>query len=191
MTSDPISETSKNAYWIIVGPTCSGKSICGRFLQHRGFKWLEASTPMVARVPLDQPLNDRLSAVEAFFTKEGKDFTARWVIDTLRQSTDESSLHVGPVVITGCRFVEEVTLLRRELAANVIALYTPLGIRYDWAVERHRVDVASSMEDFLRHSFWEYSLGLARIFFEADHLIQNNESEMQLYEKLLDIVSTN
>lgn len=146
---------------------------------------------MVARVPLDQPLADRLTAVEAFFTQEGKDFTAGWVIDTLRQWKDESSLHAGPVVITGCRFIEEITLLKARLAAKVIALYTPLGIRYDWAVARQRIDVAYSMEEFLRHSFWEYSLGLARIFFEADHLVQNNGSEMELYKKLLSIVSEN
>lgn len=175
--------------WVICGPTCSGKSECGRYLSSKGADWHEASVAMRADVPLELPPWERFRRIEALFASKGRDYVARYLIEhaLARYCCQPCDRHL-PIVVTGFRTVEEVACLRQQFHMRVIAVHAPIEMRYRWSTERTRADGLGSMEDFVRATAWEYGLGLARLIYEADSIVINSSSLDALQQAISEVI---
>lgn len=162
----------------VVGPTCTGKSEAGRCLNSAGFRWIEPSKFLVEHVPLDLPLMDRLRTIDEFFRSNGPDYVAK------RMLTEALAGPSQPLVITGCRQLVERDILAGRFRSVVIALHSSTRIRYERTMLRARRDLAPDYATFVRASAWEYSLGLGRLVYEADTIIENDRTLPDLHAEL-------
>ncbi len=175
--------------WAICGPTCSGKSECGRYLGALGAEWHEASEVVRVEVPLDLLPWERFRRTELLFSERGKDYVARHLVEhVLSVGGEQPPGSSRRVVITGFRAVEEVAFLRRQFPVKVAAMHAPVEMRYRWSRERARADGLNSIEDFVRASAWEYAIGLARLIYEADVVVLNCGSVEALQKAISDVV---
>jgi dephospho-CoA kinase len=159
----------------IVGPTCSGKSEAGSHLSRKGFTWVEPSEFLKSKVPLDIPVLERLQMVERFFEDAGRDYVAKRLLSDIIDGDKQP-----PFVITGCRQTIEVECLQTRLATLVIAVHSEDAVRFERSSSRARPDLAMNYETFIRATAWEYSIGLAKMIFEADDIIVNKRIPIRL-----------
>ena len=167
----------------IVGPTCCGKTEAGSHLAQQGFTWIEPSQFLKDRVPLDVPILARLKMVDNFLESTGRDFVAKSLFSEVLRCKNRA-----PLVITGCRQMVEVDSFRERFQTVVVVLYSDDNTRFERCIRRGRTDTALNFETFLRATAWEYSLGLARLMFEADQILLNNGSIFDLRRKVERIV---
>lgn len=165
----------------VVGATCSGKSEIGRFLSTSGYMWIEPSKYVKEHIPIDIPLIDRLRAVDKFFQKEGADYVAKRLIAEVLDAP------FRPLVVTGCRQLVERDVLAEKFRTAVIALHSSTRTRFERATSRARKDVAPDFATFVQASAWEYSLGLGRLIWEADAILENEGSLEELQARLMRI----
>ena len=166
---------------LVVGATCSGKSEAGRFLSHRGFRWIEPSKYLVQHVPLGMPVLERLNAVDRFFRDHGADYVAKKMLAEILQDPS------FPVVVTGCRQPIERDILNGPFHTVVVGLHSSTRTRYERSKRRTRGDAAIDFPSFVRASAWEYALGLGRLIFESDEVIENEVSLTDLHFRLQEL----
>ena len=163
---------------LIVGSTCTGKSEAGHHLSRRGFRWIEPSRFLVEHVPLGLPLMDRLRAIDEFFRNQGPDYIAN------RMLAEALAVPSQSVVITGCRQPVERDILIGRFRTTVVALHSCTRTRYERTKLRARKDIAPDYATFIRASAWEYSLGLGRLVYEADSILENEGSLTEFHADL-------
>lgn len=163
-----------NRVMLVAGPSGSGKSVVARVLARAGFQVFELSRGIQQLLPTT-PLSfeGRLSHLSKIYAAS----SGRVLIDLLLREL-RAAFRTHPVAIVGVRQVPEIEVIRAELfPPSIIAVYAPAAIRFGRVGGRARPDAPASFDQFLKLTFWEYSLGLARIMYEADVLLENSASE--------------
>ena len=175
---------------LIFGPSCSGKSECGKFLESLGFKWIEASDAMAKKMPFSMHWQTRIARIEEYFKQQGTDSNAVWALTILKELTANKNFDSKLICITGFRLIEERERLLKEHAnITTIAIHSSLDQRFSRMTERNRADATSSINDFARLSSWEHSLGLARLMYESCHTVINDSSIPVLQNRLIEILA--
>jgi dephospho-CoA kinase len=143
---------------------------------------------MTAVVPLSLPQPERLAAVEVFLKANGPGFLGRSVAEDILATELSSPTDGQRVVVSGFRTVQEVEAIRRAFPCVVIGVESSLEVRLTRLTERGRNDHSGSQEAFIRLNGWEYSLGLGRLIYEADHILLN-DGPLALLQAQLDTIA--
>src|SRR5262249_55780639 len=115
----------------------------------------------------------------AHLSKVYKETAGRALIDMLLPDL-KSAFSQSSVAIIGARQVPEIDVIGRELSEpRIIGIHAPVTIRFARAGQRRRPDAGATYKDFLRLTFWKYSLGLADLMFRAERILDNSGSEEQ------------
>lgn len=161
---------------VVVGPSCSGKGVVARRLSALGYRSFELSAGLRSHVPTGLGFEERLAHLSALYRRT----RGRVLIDELLPSLREVPRDV-PVAIIGARQIPELDELSSHYGeATVIGVYSPTELRFQRAQRRARVDGPATFPDFLRLTFWEYSIGLADLMYRARHLLFNTGAEEDL-----------
>lgn len=174
--------------WVIAGGSASGKTECARYLQECGYARFEASDYTVPFVNQHLLMRPHCFAREELYRRLGNNYVARRVIGELNSGPSLAD----KIVISGIRKWEDIETLRQHRPVEIVAVYRDLKECYEHgrirAAEGGRVDHPTTLEEFIQLSSWEQSIGLGKLFFEADHHLVNVGSERILRWQLYHIV---
>jgi len=118
--------------------------------------------------------------------KEGMDAIAKRCIPKIRELLKEH----GVVVVDGIRGVAEIERFKRAFGDDfiLIAIESPLELRFERAKLRKRTDDVSSIEDLKERDRREESWGLKEAMEMADFTVENTGSYEDFVEKIRQIL---
>jgi len=118
--------------------------------------------------------------------KEGMDAIAKRCIPKVREMLKEH----GVVVVDGIRGVAEIERFKKAFGDYfvLIAVESPLELRFERAKLRRRSDDVSSIEDLKERDIREESWGLKEAMEEADFTVENTGSYDDFVEKTRQIL---
>ncbi len=117
--------------------------------------------------------------------KEGMDAIAKRCIPVIRERGKE----IGVVVVDGVRGIAEVEAFKRAFDDFVlVAIESPLELRFQRALKRRRSDDVKTIEDLRRRDERELSWNLAKAMETADFTIENTTSLEDFKEKVRDLL---
>jgi len=172
---------------VVAGASSSGKGLVADLLRVHGFTAFELSEPLPRLVPPGIPFQERLDRLSKLYDETGGTILIRALLEKINAHQENAKL-----AIIGARQQAEVDEITKTLGKPiVIGVYATLDTRFKRSIERARPDGPLTRTDFLTLTFWEYSLGLARILCRADYLLENSgeriEFELSLKKILLNI----
>ncbi len=158
--------------YIIVGKSCSGKSLAREHFESKGFVGFEASDYMKRSI---EKHDLHMSKQYELF---GRDFIAREIYQDI-QKGDETS----PAVLSGLRTLEGLQYLDSVSRIETIGIRAPDRTRYDRNFLRNRHDANTNFQTFMkkkREKFETYS--------EMVDLWIENNGDLDSFYKRLDII---
>lgn len=151
----------RSPIYLIVGPTCAGKSTIGMYAQeHTGYQAVEASA--IVRAKRDERGQEDVAIGEfarRLLAEEGAAVVARTIADSYCTPARNRTL-----VITGFRSVEEIQFFRESYRnVCVVSIEAPSRVRYDRYIRRGGRSPIESYAAFRRHDAEEYGFGLLQV----------------------------
>lgn len=134
-----------------------------------------------------EPTDENLGKVaRELREKEGMDAIAKRCIPKIRKLLKEH----GVVIVDGIRGVAEIERFKRTCGDDfiLIAIESPLELRFERAKMRKRSDDVSSIEDLKERDRREESWGLKEAMEMADFTVENTGSYEDFVEKIREIL---
>ncbi len=134
-----------------------------------------------------EPTDENLGKVaRELREKEGMDAIAKRCIPKIRKLLKEH----GVVIVDGIRGVAEIERFKRTFGDDfiLIAIESPLELRFERAKMRKRSDDVSSIEDLKERDRREESWGLKEAMEMADFTVENTGSYEDFVEKIREIL---
>ena len=172
---------------LVVGPTCSGKTTFGSFVQQDP-KWRVIDASSIVRLIREErrvPEMDASDFAHSLLAEEGPDVIARHISRSYVEN-----LTSGGLVVTGFRAIEEVAFFRETYKqVKVVSVETPQRVRYERYVRRGTRKELNTFDDFQIHDERQYSLGLLRVASElADVRISNVYDEKTYFTQIASVL---
>lgn len=174
--------------FIIVGPTCAGKSTLAEFLSKNfRYYYIEASDYMHLQYYRTHGTDSQVEIVD-FAKKALKDnpsIVSNEILKTIKELDDI------PVVITGFRHPDEIkTLLNNYSGYNgfeVLVVSASESIRYERSKIRNRKDVQEDLAHFIDNDKKQLNMGLEKIIESHKNNITNERSFNEYYNAFLEM----
>jgi hypothetical protein len=119
--------------------------------------------------------------------EKGFDYATRCALEDLNRLPTQPK----KIVIEGIRTWEDINLLKQRGPIVVIGIWRAAEAAYEHARQRRRDDAPHSFEEYVRGAAFEYSLGLGRVLYAADHILVNTGDISELTRTLLECVQGN
>jgi dephospho-CoA kinase/inosine/xanthosine triphosphate pyrophosphatase family protein len=164
---------------LVVGPTCSGKTTFGAYVQ-QNLAWdvIDASS-VVRTMREERNLKDEDIADFAhhLLEEEGPDVVAR----TISANFGDSSSSEG-LVVTGFRTIEEIEFFREEhQEVQVISVEAPERVRYERYLRRATRGKLNTFDEFKRYDRRQHELGLLPVAAELANVRVSNIYDLETY----------
>ena len=161
--------------FVLVGPTCAGKSTLANFLAEKlGYYHIEASDFMYQKY---HQLHGAKPSVSI------GDFAAKALEENICAVAKPIVKHViglddTPFVISGFRHPQEIECFLAEYKKNIKTLYVDasLDIRFERSIARKRPDDHITKENFVAKNEQQMSMGLAKMGEEIGEKLLNESS---------------
>lgn len=166
--------------FILVGPTCAGKSTLANFLAEKfGYYHIEASDFMYQKYYKLHGAKPSVSVGD--FAKKALDEN----ICVVAKPIVEHVLGLGdtPFVISGFRHPKEIDCFLSEYKKNIKILYidASLDIRFERSIARRRIDDHSTKEAFAAKDEQQMEMGLVKMRDEISEKLFNEGSIVSYY----------
>ena len=168
----------------LTGHPSSGKDTLAHYLETKGFVHISSSDILRAEmkkkgIPIDRPhMHDFSNEMRAV---RGPGYLAEGAAD----------LVVGDTVISGLRNVSETQILKDRFGAeySLVAIESPVEVRYQWAQGRGRDGDGLSFEQFKAQEELERhgnpdTQQVDDVIAVADHVIQNADTKEEFLRKI-------
>jgi dephospho-CoA kinase len=154
---------------VVVGPACAGKNTFCVTARTAGISSYNISDDVWKTYDssaVGQPIDDFVSLTRR---SQGDEYFTQLTLERIRKDNPRVC------VISGCRAVAEIELIRRTGQAAVIGIYADAMTRFQRSRDRGRSDAPSSFHEFLRRDYRQLTWGLASIMLNVDAIMLNTE----------------
>jgi dephospho-CoA kinase len=172
----------------IVGPIGSGKDTAGEYLAQKYNLKIYVISDVIREFLSEhniEPTRANLIKHGDLMSKENEAYLAEAL---LKKAED-------PSIFLGMRIPKQISYLKENSDFFLIAIDTPVEVRFKRAQERRKLGEAHTLAEFIAVETAENSLPNIKDVFacmkEADILINNNGTLKELYDKLDAISLTN
>ena len=161
--------------YIIVGKSCSGKTLMREYLEKKGFKGFEASSFV------ELAMNKYNLNLEDLYKKFGKDFVSKQILKQIKGGSKSD------IAISGLRTIEELNYFKKNTDAKVIGIYTSDKECFRRTIKRKREDFTNDFFNFFSKKICsDYELGLSKILGVVDIWIENDLEDIDKFYKEVD-----
>jgi len=161
--------------YIIVGKSCSGKTLMREYLEKKGFKGFEASSFV------ELAMNKYNLNLEDLYKKFGKDFVSKQILKQIKMGSKSD------IAISGLRTIEELNYFKKNTDVKVIGIYTSDKECFRRTIKRKREDFTNDFFNFFSKKICsDYELGLSKIFGIVDIWIENDLDDIDKFYKEVD-----
>jgi dephospho-CoA kinase/inosine/xanthosine triphosphate pyrophosphatase family protein len=168
---------------LVIGPTCSGKTTLGAYVQ-QNLDWQVVDASSVVRSLRDIREASEIDIADFahdLLDRQGADVVAREISERFGEPTLSNGL-----IVTGFRAIEEIELFREKHEnVKVISVEAPERLRYDRYVRRGTRRKMNTLIEFRAYDQRQHELGLLRVAAElADIRISNVYSIDSFYSQI-------
>jgi dephospho-CoA kinase/inosine/xanthosine triphosphate pyrophosphatase family protein len=166
--------------WLVVGPTCAGKSTFGAYAESFGNAAVVDASSIVRIIRADrgEDSTDIHTFASRLLAEEGPDVIARYIWETFVQPIEPDR----PLVITGFRAIEEIQFFRStDPSVRVISVESSARLRYERYIRRGTRKSITTFTDFQQHEEGQFELGLLPVASELADVRIDNVHSLEVY----------